>query len=151
MAKRSSAVSKVIASIPSPPGSAVESGAIGPGPLPLPDLTGITRSEDLSLAEKRKQVLAALGMRKKKQIYATPEDRKAASKARRDKRKADRVETLKKYGLEPRARGPKKTEAERKQARSDRGKRRRAALREMAKLHPDVAARYGIDPSRFRL
>ena len=117
----------------------------------MPDFSSIVTSEGLSLAEKRKKVLEGLGMRTRKQRYGSVEERKKAAKSRRDKRKKERLEALAKYGLEPRKKGPKKTKAQRKEARSIRGKSKREAFREMAKASPDLAKKYGIDPSRFRL
>lgn len=115
------------------------------------DFSKVIESESLTLAQKRKEVLEALGLKRKKKKYDTPEEKKAAAKKRRDERKATRREVLKKYGLEPRKKGPKMTQAERKKKRSERGKTKRGFLREMARANPDLAKKYGIDPSRFKL
>ena len=120
-------------------------------PTTFPDLSGILRNEELSLAEKRRKVLEQLGMRHPRQKYATPEEKKAAQEARRLKRKADRLEIFKAQGIEPRKRGPKKSKAERAAARKARRHNKTMALKEMALANPDLAKKYGINPSRFKL
>jgi len=120
------------------------------GGTPL-DFSSVIESESLSMAEKRRKVLEQLGLKGTKKKYATPEERKAASKKRREERKSTRLEVLKKYGLEPRKKGPKMSKEQRKQKRSERGKTKRGFLREMARANPDLAKKYGIDPRRFKL
>jgi len=117
----------------------------------VPDFSSIITSESLTIAEKRKKVLEGLGMRTRKKKYESVEERKAASKLRREERKKERLSALAQYGLEPRKKGPRKTKAQKKKARSERGKARREFMREMAKASPDLAKKYGIDPSRFKL
>lgn len=116
-----------------------------------PDFSGIIKSESISLVEKRKLVLEKLGLKGTKKKYATTEERKAAAKARSKERRDERASVLKKYGLAPQAKGPKKTKAQKKATRKARGKARRGFLREMAKANPELAATYGIDPKRFKL
>ena len=116
-----------------------------------PDFTNILESESLSIAEKRKKVLEELGLRSTRRKYASPEERKEAAKKRRDERRAARAKVLEQYGLEPKTRGPKLTKAEKKKRRSERGKARRSFLREMAKAQPELAKKYGIDPSKFKI
>jgi len=120
--------------------------------MPSPkDFASILESESLSMAQKRRQVLEQLGLKGTRKKYASPVERKAASKERREKRKSTRLESLKQYGLEPKVRGPKMSKEERKTKRSERGKTKRGFLREMAKANPELAKKYGIDPSRFKL
>jgi len=115
------------------------------------DFKSVIESESLSMAEKRKTVLEKLGLKATKKKYATPEERKTASKLRAKERREARIAALKPYGLEPAVRGPKKTKAQKKAARKARGKARRGFIREMAKASPELAKKYGIDPARFRL
>ena len=123
---------------------------IGEGTQP-PDFSKIIQSESISMVEKRKLVLEKLGMKGTKKKYATTEERKLAAKERSKKRREERVTALKEYGLEPKAKGPKKTKAQKKATRKARGKSRRSFLREMAKANPELAKKYGIDPKRFKL
>lgn len=115
------------------------------------DFSSVIQSESLTMAEKRKTVLEKLGLKATKKKYATPEERKAASKLRAKERREARIVALKPYGLEPAKRGPKKTKAQKKLARKARGKARREFIRDMAKADPDLAKKYGIDPKRFKL
>lgn len=126
-------------------------GGLQAGTTAIPDFSAIIQSESLDLAEKRKKVLEQLGLRRPRKKYATPGERKEASKKRREGRKATRLEALKKYGLEPKKKGPKMSKEERGKKRSERGKSRREFMREMARGSPDLAKKYGIDPSRFKL
>ena len=128
--------------------STSEAGIITPG---TPDFSNIISSESLSLADKRKKVLEGLGLRRPRKKYASVEERKAAAKKRKEERKTTRTSELKKYGLEPRKKGPKMTKVQRKLKRSARGKAKRQFMREMAKQNPDLAKTYGIDVSRFKL
>ena len=123
---------------------AVEEGSV-------PDFSHILQSKDLSLEDKRRRVLEELKMRKPRRKYASPAERKEAAKKRRDKRKAERVKVLDRYGIAPKKKGPKMSKAERKRRRSKRGKEKRGFLREMARENPELAKTYGIDVSRFKL
>ena len=120
-------------------------------PMGVPDFSSVLSTQDMSLSMKRRKVLEELGLRKPKKKYASVEDRKAAAKERAKKRKEERVKVLKQYGLEPKKRGPKLTKAQKTAKRQDRGKVRREFLREMARQNPELAKKFGIDPSRFRL
>lgn len=122
--------------------------SIEPG---APDFTNILQSQDISVADKRRLVLEGVGLKGRKRKYKTAEERKEAAKKRRDERKVSRLEVLTKYGLEPKKKGPKLTKAQKKAKRSARGRERRSFLREMAKENPDLAKKYGIDVSRFKL
>lgn len=117
----------------------------------LPDFTSVIQSKSLDLETKRKKVLEGLGLRHPRKKYASPDERKAAAKKRREERKAERAKVLGKYGIAPKKKGPRLTKAQRKTRRSKRGKERREFLREQAKQHPELAKKYGIDVSRFKL
>jgi len=117
----------------------------------LPDLSDIMNRQFPSLADKRKAVLEALGMRKPRQKYKTVKQRKLAAKKRRKERRKERIDALKRYGIEPRKRGKKLTPEQKKERRNLRGKTKRAGLREMARANPELAKKYGIDIDRFRL
>lgn len=106
---------------------------------------------NLTLSEKRHKVLEALGKVKPKKKYASVAERKAAAKKRAEERKKAKLDVLKKFGLEPSKRGPKKSPEEKKLHRKEKGKQRRSFLREMAKSNPDVAKKFGIDINRFKL
>ena len=117
----------------------------------LPDFTNVIKSDVLTEREKRNEILVQLGLKQKKRKYPTPEARKAAAKERSAKRRKERSTVLAQYGLEPKKRGPKRSEDEKAEARRERGKTKRAFIREMARAEPDLAKKYGIDPSRFKL
>jgi len=128
-----------------PPGTLVGGAAAIP-----PDFTSVIQSESLTMAEKRRSLLEKLGLKGTKRKYATVEERKEASKVRREKRKSERAEALAEYGLEPKKKGPKLTKEQRKAKRKARGKKRRGFMREMAIANPELAKTYGIDPARFK-
>lgn len=119
--------------------------------ISLPDFTSVIADESLTMTEKRQQILESLGLRRTKKKYPTTEARKAAAKVRAKERREERTKALAQYGLEPTKLGPKRTEEEKKVARTDRGKRRRLAFKEMATAQPDLAKKYGFDPKKFRL
>lgn len=116
----------------------------------VPDFSNVLGNAELTLAEKRKKVLMGLGLRKTKKVYASPAERKAAAKERAKKRREAKLEVLKKYGLEPHAKGPKKSKEEKKAVRKERALHKREFLREMAKADPERAKQFGIDVTRFR-
>lgn len=121
----------------------------GPGSA-MPDFSNILSNTNLSLSQKRKNILEELGMKKKKKVYSSPAERKAAAKKRAKARKEAKLQVLKKYGLEPKAKGPKKTKEQKKEARKERSSNKRQFLREMAKADPERAKQFGIDVTRFR-
>lgn len=138
-----------------------EKGVIPLGPAGGESITEITSplapnlSSILSgakpLSDKRREVLIALGLRRPRQKYTTPALKKTAAKKRRKERKLERNKELAKYGLAPRKRGKKLTTDQKNKRRNERGKNKRAGLREMARANPDLAKKFGIDPTRFRL
>lgn len=128
-----------------------ESVSIAPIEAGLPDFSSVLQKEDLSIADKRRIILEGVGLKGKKKKYESVEERKAASKARREERKAKRTEVLAKYGLEPKKKGPKLTKEQKKAKRSARAKERRGFMRDMARQDPDLAKKYGIDVKRFKL
>jgi len=122
---------------------------IGLLPISAPSISHILDSE-MSLPEKRRKVLEELGARKPKKKYKTVEDRKAAAKERAGVRRAEKIKILGKYGLAPKKAGPKLTKEEKREKRSNKGKVKREFIREMARQNPDLAKKFGIDPTRFR-
>lgn len=126
--------------------AAVETPSISGADIPE-DIRSIIQDPFMDLATKRRKVLELRGAApKKKKKYKSPEARKAAAKERAAARKAQRVSELAPFGLEPKKR-EKMTEAERKARRSQRGKAKRAFLKEAAKEFPDLAQKHGL---RFR-
>lgn len=115
------------------------------------DISAIIQREDISPSEKRKALLVKLELRQTRRKYKTKAQRTAAAKTRRDKRKTERLSVFEQYGLEPKTRGPKLTAEEKRKKRSTRGKTRRSLFREMARANPEMAKKYGVDPSRFKL
>ena len=107
--------------------------------------------EGLTPSERRRAVLVALGERTPRKKYKTKKEKKAAQKERREERKKKRGVLYEQYGITPRERGTKLTEEEKRQKRSARGKTRRSAFREMARKDPELAKKFGIDPSKFKL
>jgi len=119
------------------------------GGLP-PTLQSILESES-SLTEKRRRLLEELGVKKTKKKYPTAAARKEAAKARAAVRREEKKSIYAKYGLEPKPKGPKVSDAERKARRKTKGASKRSFLKEMAKANPDLAKKYGIDVSRFKI
>jgi len=107
--------------------------------------------EGLTPGERRRGIAIALGLRTPRKRYKNKKERKAASKERREQRKKDRLTLYEQYGMTPRKRGAKLTPDEKRAKRSERGKKRRELLREMARANPELAKKYGVDPSRFKL
>jgi len=107
--------------------------------------------EGLTPGERRRGILVALGKRVPRQRYKNKKERKAAREKRRLERKKERLSLYEQYGITPRKRGAKLTPDEKKARRSERGKKRRELLREMARQNPELAKQYGVDPSRFKL
>lgn len=128
-----------------------ESAAIVPLEPGAPDFANVLQSQDISVAEKRRIILEGVGLKGKRRKYKSSEERKEASKKRRGERKVERDKTLEKYGLLPKAKGPKLTKEQKKVKRSKRSKERRSFMRDMAKQNPDLAKKYGIDVGRFKL
>jgi hypothetical protein len=120
-------------------------------PMETPDFSNILSSTELPLAAKRRKILEQLGLRRPKKRYASVEERKKAAKERAKRRKEERLKVLKGYGLEPRKKGPKLTKEQKRERRKARAKAKREFFREMAKQNPDLAKKFGIDPSRFKL
>ena len=117
----------------------------------IPDFSGILSSEGLSIGQKRSRILTEMGLKKVKKKYETSEERKAAAKERAGTRKAERNKILEQLGIAPKRKGPKRTKAEKKVLRSQKSKDRRAFIREMAKENPEIAKKYGVDISRFKI
>jgi len=116
-----------------------------------PQVSQVMTMEGLTPGERRRGVLVALGLRTPRQKYKSKKQRKTAAKERRLQRKKDRLALYEQYGITPRPRGAKLTPEQKKAKRSERGKNRRAALREMARANPELAKKYGVDPARFKL
>jgi len=153
--KRSSKGSRDISALEIPEeGSVISLG-------PAPDMAGVAERPDIreilehpgkSKAQKRKEVLVALGLRTTKKKYKTPADRKKAAKERTAARKTQRLGILGALGLQPEKR-EKLTDEERKDrsktARQRRTSSKRDFIRDMAERNPSLAKKYGIDISRF--
>lgn len=118
--------------------------------IPMPDFSSILGAPDVPIAIKRKKVLEELGLRRPRKKYESVEERKAAAKERAKKRREERLQVLKRYKLEPKKKGPGLTKAQKKEKRRTRGQDKRQFLREMARQNPDMARKFGIDPTRFR-
>lgn len=116
----------------------------------LPSINHILNNPSMSIKEKRVAALKELGLRGSKGKYKTPEEAKAASKAkgkaRRDKNRAKLIE----LGLlKPRE---KMSDAERERRKLERRAKRKTeklGFRKLAKDHPEIAKEYGIDPKRM--
>jgi flagellum-specific peptidoglycan hydrolase FlgJ len=115
-----------------------------------PDFSNILGNADLSVKDKRDRILRELGKKGTKKKYSNPEERKKAQKERAKKRREEKNKALAAYGLAPRQRGPQKSPEEKKAARKARRQNKKNFLHEMAKMNPEVAQKYGIDPSRFK-
>ena len=116
-----------------------------------PQVSQAMTMEGLSPGERRRAVLVALGLRTPRQKYKSKKQKKSAAKERREQRKKDRLAVFEQYGITPRKRGTRLTPEQKKEKRSERGKQRRALLREMARANPELAKKYGVDPTRFKL
>lgn len=115
----------------------------------IPDFSNILNSSARA-AVKRDKILKELGKKSPRKKYASPEERKAASRERAKKRREERNAELAKYGLAPKPRGPKLSDEEKKAKRSERAKLRRSLYKEMLKDRPDIVEEFKIDLSRFR-
>jgi len=116
-----------------------------------PQVSQLMNTPGLTPSERRRGLRIALGLSTPRKKYKSKKERKKAAKERREKRKEERSALYEKYGLTPRTRGPKLTSEQKKEKRSERGKKRRAALRDLARANPEKAKEYGIDISRFKL
>lgn len=111
----------------------------------------ILESKELSLSEKKAKLLRELGVTSPKKKYETKEERKEAAKKRAKERKEERDAILSEYGLGPGRRGPKLSKEEKRARRKARAKKKRDFMKEMAKKYPNLAKKYGIDPSKFKI
>lgn len=107
----------------------------------------ITMDPTLSESQKRRRLLAEMGITKTRAKYANAAERQAAAEARKAKKKIEKEAALLEAGLSPRK---KKTEAEKRQTGKARGLKKRDFVRLMGRAVPKTAEYYGIDVGKAR-
>jgi hypothetical protein len=113
------------------------------------DFSDILNKPDLTPGQRRRLALQKLGLIKPKKVYASPADRKAASKLRAKERRQAKLAALpEEFRPRPKV---KRSPEEKKERRKERGKEKRMFLREMAQKDPSLAAKYGIHVELFKV
>lgn len=113
------------------------------------DVSDILSDNTLSRQQKAQRILVRTGMKKTRKKYETEEDRKAAAKERKEKRRAERLNVLSGVNLAP-AQRAKLSPEEKKARRKQKSAQRRDFFRAAAISNPELAAKFNVNPANIR-